>query len=206
MIPSDKEAARFERGFKTWAENTAIAIRTRLQLSSFDPLNYATLGRHLGVLFWELADIDELPRESRQYLSSAIGSDWSAITVTGERTVIVVNPSHSEGRRSSSGMHELAHVIRGHTPSQVTITPGGLTLRSYDARQEAEADWLAGCLLLPRPALEHVVRRRIEVSRVCADYKVSNDLYVYRLRITGVERQYGDRKPPMQPRQASKPT
>lgn len=144
MLPSEKESARFERGFKTWAENTAIAVRSRLNLAPIDPLGYSLLAKHLGVVLWNIADISELSEDSLSYLTSKGGNDWSAVTVSAEKTVIVLNPSHSPARQSSSAMHELAHLLRGHQPAQVNITAGGLTFRSYDPRQEAEADWLSG--------------------------------------------------------------
>lgn len=128
MLPTDKQAARFARGFKTWAENTALAVRSRLKLSSIDPLSCEQLAAHLGVHIWELSAIAELPPESLTYLTSKQGNEWSAVTVAAAKTVIVLNPSHSGARRSSSGMHELAHILRGHEPAQVTITPGSISI------------------------------------------------------------------------------
>jgi len=51
-------------------------------------------------------------------------------------------------------MHELAHLIIGHEPARVVVSPDMiLAVRTYDQGQEEEAAWLSGCLLLPRPAL-----------------------------------------------------
>ena len=193
MLASEKETARFERGFKTWAENTAIAIRSRLELCAIDPLDYSRLAKHLGVVVWNLADISELPESSLRYLTSSEGDDWSAVTVSAEKTVIVLNSCHSIARQSSSAMHELAHLLRGHEPAQVNITSGGLTFRSYDPRQEAEADWLSGCLILPRTVLEHCAQNKISESEACKTYVASSALYKYRLRITGVSKQFARR-------------
>lgn len=193
MPPTDNQSARFERGFKTWAENTALAVRTRLKLSNVDPLSCEQLAAHLDAHIWDLSEISELPLESFNYLTKQ-GGEWSALTVTAAKTVIVLNPTHSSRRRSSSGMHELAHILRGHEPARVTITPGGLTLRDYNALQEAEADWLAGCLLLPRPALEYCLKSGVSEHEVCNQYNVSSAMYNYRIRMTGVERQLSRHK------------
>lgn len=57
-------------------------------------------------------------------------------------------------------MHELARLIVGHRPGRVDITEdGALLLNKYDKQQEDEANWLAGCLLLPRPALLWMKKR-----------------------------------------------
>src|ERR1700694_402211 len=39
--------------------------------------------------------------------------------------------------------------------------------------QEQEADWLAGCLLLPRDALLAIRRRRLSDEETCSEYGVS---------------------------------
>lgn len=195
MIPSKKETSRFERGFKTWAENIAVSVRSRLGLEATAPLCHKALAKNVGVEIWELSEIGELPKFSLDYLGSKEGDDWSALTVTAQKTVIVLNPSHSANRHSSSGMHELAHILRGHKPSEVRITEGGLTFRSYDPLQEAEADWLSGCLLLPRVALEKCLKDQLTQQEACRKYVVSSDLFNYRIQVTGVKKQY--QKPPI---------
>ena len=64
---------------------------------------------------------------------------------------------------------------------------GTWMIRSYDEQQEDEAAWLAGCLLLPRPAL--VVIARSKVNDAAARYEVSAQLLRYRMNATGVTRQ-----------------
>ena len=65
---------------------------------------------------------------------------------------------------------------------------GTWMIRSYDKQQEDEAAWLAGCLLLPRPALV-VIARRSKVNDAAARYEVSAQLLRYRMNATGVTRQ-----------------
>lgn len=85
-----------------------------------------------------------------------------------------------------------AHVIRGHTAQEVDITPDGLMLlKSYDKVQEEEADWISGCLLLPRDALVVIKRKGLDVSTSAILYGVSVQMLNYRMARSGVNRQYG---------------
>ncbi len=190
---NDKEVARFERGFKTWAENTATSVRARLHLDSTDPLHPNILADHLRVRIWQPSDVPGLPKESLDYLVSATNDEWSAVSIyAGNTGVIVINPTHSPARLASDIMHELSHLIRGHQPSQVHHLLDGsqVSLRTFNDLQEAEADWLAGCLLLPRAALAQCAKRKMSSSEACELYGVSDDLYRYRANITGVNRQF----------------
>jgi hypothetical protein len=194
---SDSQAARFERGFKTWAENTSGSVRGRLGLTSTDPLPPAVLANDLGVQIWTPSDVPALPQESLEYLVSPEGNEWSAVSVyVGPVGVIVVNPTHSTARQASDLMHELSHLIRGHQPSQIHHLLDGsqVSLRTFNPLQEAEADWLAGCLLLPRDALKYCMARKLSASQACGLYGVSTDLYRYRVNITGVNRQFASAK------------
>jgi len=61
----------------------------------------------------------------------------------------------------------------------------------YDIKQqEAEADWLAGCMLLPRDALVTIKQRRIAPEDAAQVYGVSRAMLKYRLAITGVNYQF----------------
>ena len=71
---------------------------------------------------------------------------------------------------------------------------GKWTLRSYDDQQEAEAAWLSGCLLLPRPALLRIAKLKLSDREAAARYGVSEQLLRYRKDITGVTRQLERRR------------
>lgn len=194
---SSKLEARFARGFKTWAENSAITFRRNLHLHDVDPLDHVELARHIGIRLWTPRDVPTLPQASLDHLLSTAGDEWSAVSVTvGKTGIIVYNPSHSSARQASDIMHELAHIIRGHKPSQVipSIVQPGIFLRTFDPLQEAEANWLAGCLLLPRVALAHCETKQVPQQEVCRHYGVSAELYKYRLNVTGVKRQFASRR------------
>lgn len=188
---SKQRQALFERGYKAWCENTALTTRVKLGLKPFDPLPAAELAKSQGAKLISLSDVPGLSKEALTHLSSSAGDDWSAVTVVcDDQEVIVVNPSHSVGRSSSDIMHEVSHLILGHRSSQMFVSEEGFMLREYDDKQEAEADWLAGALLLPRRALEHIKYNHISDDEVLLQYDVSQQLYNYRCRMTAINRQY----------------
>jgi Zn-dependent peptidase ImmA (M78 family) len=85
-------------------------------------------------------------------------------------------------------MHELAHIVLGHSAGRVDISPDGLLmLRTFDRKQEAEADWLAGCLLLPRDALLRIRRDGLSEDKAMGCYVVSKQMLDMRFRLSGVD-------------------
>jgi Zn-dependent peptidase ImmA (M78 family) len=87
-------------------------------------------------------------------------------------------------------MHELSHVLLGHEPARVDVTEDGLLmLNTFDRLQEEEANWLAGCLLLPRNALMAIRGRGLDLRTAARNFGVSLDMLRYRLNVTGVEYQ-----------------
>lgn len=177
----------FKRGFKAWCERTALDKRTDLGLRQVDKLDPYDLANHLGVT---IRRPDEIPSVSQGCLKRLLRDDrdsWSAITLRhGSQTTIILNTAHSVARQASDLMHELAHIILGHTPARVDVTDDlQLLLRTHDPGQEDEANWLAGCLLLPRPALLNLQRRRIDPADAAREYGVSVPMFTYRLQVSG---------------------
>lgn len=185
----------FERGFKTWCERYATDIRKTLKQPSTAPLDARALAKHLGVRVWTPHDVPGLSSESLAILLRNDGktpSCWSAVTVVmGRKVVVILNSSHSLARQASDLTHELAHRIRGHDAKQVDVTEEGIMLlQSYDKVQEEEADWLSGCLLLPREALISIKKRGLDDGGAAAEYGVSLKMLAYRIARTGINRQF----------------
>jgi hypothetical protein len=184
----------FERGFKTWCEKYATEKRVALGQLATAPLDTNALAASLGVKVRTPLDIPNIGKDTLDVLLRSDGTQscWSAVTlVSGSRKVVILNSSHSLARQASDLTHELAHIIRGHTAQEVDITPDGLMLlKNYDKVQEEEADWLSGCLLLPRDALIAIKRRQIEVATSATEYGVSVKMLNYRMAASGVNRQF----------------
>jgi len=178
----------FRRGFKTWAEEVALRVRHKLELAPAAPLDVLKLAELLSVPILSPDALPAFPDDCKRRLTSVHSDVWSAITVTnGKHYLIVMNTAHAPTRRNSDLAHELAHVILGHEPSMMFASPGsGIALRTHNKEQEDEANWLAGCLLLPRDALFSIRRRRLINEEACREYGVSPAMLRFRLNASGV--------------------
>ena len=179
----------FRRGFKAWCERVALEKRTELRLRAIDPLPAERLAEVIGVQIWTPAQIPGVPPECLKTLLHDDPESWSAITLRFPGAdLIIVNSAHSKARQASNLMHELAHLLLGHRPSRVDVSEDGpLLLRTHDQSQEEEANWLSGCLLLPRPCLLSILRNGGATRESAERFGVSLDMLTYRLRVTGVE-------------------
>jgi Zn-dependent peptidase ImmA (M78 family) len=111
-------------------------------------------------------------------------SSFSAATVfCGHRRLIIFNPVHAPGRHANSIAHELAHVLLEHEPGAVRESGGGRRWRPMD---EAEADWLAATLLVPRDGALEVMYELGAVEAAADHFGVSRQLMHWRLNQTGV--------------------
>ena len=63
---------------------------------------------------------------------------------------------------------------------------GSFVMRSYDHTQEDEANWLAGCLLLPRPLLLAAARQGLTAEEIAEENSVSIPMARFRLNASGV--------------------
>jgi hypothetical protein len=127
------------------------------------------------------ADISQLTRED----------PWSWSAVSGSyngTTFVIVNDAHSPARQESNLHHEAAHLISGHRPSGL-LQIDGLTLREYDQGAETEAEWLAGCLHLPRAALLAAIRRGEDETIIGQNFLASAEMVRFRRSVTGIDRQ-----------------
>lgn len=185
----------FERGFKAWCEKFSAETRKNLGLEPNSPLDTRALAKHLNIRVWTPNQVPGLSEETLAVLLHNDGksaSCWSAVTlVVRDKVVVILNSSHSPARQASDLTHELAHRILGHEAQEVNATEGGLMLlKSYEKKQEDEADWLSGCLLLPREALLSIKKQRLDESTAATAYGISIKMLNYRMSMTGVNRQF----------------
>ena len=87
-------------------------------------------------------------------------------------------------------MHKLANIILGNELADACImNDGSLALGNFDQIQENEVDWLAGTLLLPRPALMSIRSKGILDHIACGQDMVSKDMLIWRARMMDMDRQ-----------------
>ena len=185
-----------ERGFKAWAERTAVAVRRELDLSPVEPLDPRLLANRLRVRVVSPHDFPDLPEDVLAQLLDRDAKGWSAATLlVHDRAIVIYNPTHSAERQASNMVHELAHIMLKHEPAKVMFSHDEqMATRTFDQRQEDEANWLGWTLLLPRDALVAARRRRMAKAQIAREYGVSENLVRYRLQVTGVDMQMKRRR------------
>jgi Zn-dependent peptidase ImmA (M78 family) len=104
--------------------------------------------------------------------------------------IVIYNPKRSTGRQAGDIIHELAHVILGHEPARIVFSEDGqLATRTFDQKQEDEANWLGWALLLPREAPIAARRSRMLDAQIAEAYGVTERLVGCRVQMTGVDAQ-----------------
>jgi len=175
------------RGFKAEAERLATQVRDAMGQARHDPLDIDVLVHHVGA---QLRAAEELTTLTKLHeLEAMQPGAFSACTFDlGSRKVIVVSPLASDERRRSDASHEVAHLLLNHSVKQIEQL-SGLSFFSCDPDEEQEANWLAGCLLLPRELLVRSLKRGSDAATIAQANVVSLQMANFRLRATGAERQ-----------------
>lgn len=181
------------RGFKAQSERRSLEVRKTLGIPAIGQLDAMRLAAHLGVTVWSATDVPGWPEEDRHHLLNDARDEWSAFVLKeSEHHLIIYNPAQSSGRTNSVVMHELSHIMLGHSLATGSVTSDGYFINgNYDEVQEAEADWLGGTLLLPRPALLWMRSQKMSDSSASDHFGVSLDMLRWRIRMTGVDYQLG---------------
>lgn len=194
---------RFRRGFKAESERLALEVREGVGAGPYGRLAPARVAEDYGIPLLELSAlvssggasriVDERPAEDPAEGDTAgdggspdshdggdLHDDVSAVTVMeGPRRLIVVNDGMSRVRQRSAVAHELAHILLEHEPSG--IADGR---RQWQPAVEAEADWLAGCLLVPKGAAIGCAMAGMSDRAVAARYGTSVALARWRMNVT----------------------
>lgn len=98
------------------------------------------------------------------------------------KRAIILNPAHANTRQGNSLCHEVSHIVLEHE-AEAPLSEGGR--RGWNPRQEREADWLAGCLLIPGDAARAAGIEGHSDAEVAATFGVSVALATWRMRMTG---------------------
>ena len=179
------------RGFKSWCEGAAAEYREALGVPMAVALDPHVLAEHLGVRVVMPEDVPGVAPASLRRLRGVAGrASWSAIAISqGGVRLVILNSGHPGTRQANSLAHELAHIILNHTSDDVNVSREGFLFRNrFDREQEDEADWLAGCLLLPRDGLLRAYWRKRSPAALAQHFGVSQKLVTWRLRMTGITR------------------
>lgn len=182
-------ASEYRYGFKKQAEDLAMEVRRAMGLEWRDRLDPRALAKHVGVPVYELNELVAvgMPEDSLRHLLGRGKSEFSAALFqrNGAR-LIVANPVHSRGRQASNIVHEIAHLLLEHEPTEAVIEAG---CRRWDATMEREADWQAGELLVPRQAALDIARSGVDVETCAQHFGVSVAMMNWRLNHSGARKQ-----------------
>ncbi len=176
------------RGFKAEAERLAKDIWSAMSFAPTDKMDAIKLAKHVGCIVRPADALVDIVKLEKLYRIQKDAFFACTFKLPGDRYAIVFNPLMSDKRRNSDVAHEVAHIVLGHRLSRLERL-GDVAFLSCDKQQEDEAAWLSGCLLLPRFALIHDLRRGTKPSGVARSRTLSRDMVDYRMRVTGVQRQ-----------------
>jgi Zn-dependent peptidase ImmA (M78 family) len=185
-----------ERGFKAWAERTSLTFRKELDITADEPLLPNLLADYLGVTLWTPYNVPGMTKEILDQLLEYDPWGWSGASLQiDDQGIVIYNPKHSSGRQSSDITHELSHFILDHQPATIVLSADldSVGMRSFNQKQEDEANCLAWTLLLPRDGLIHAKLRRRSIEQIAAQYGVTKSLVTYRINSTGVGKQLSAR-------------
>ena len=173
-------------GFKAKANRIAVGLRRQAGLPAVAPLDLDGLATRLGflvVLITEFADM--CPKSVAQLVETDKHAFSALLFRVGNRKLILLNDAHSIRRRNSGVAHEIAHALLAHPPAQLFDHAG---CRNFDKDMEAQANCLAGYILIPDEAAQRIVWSERDPEAVCDEYGVSRHMLDFRLNASGARK------------------
>lgn len=178
--------AALERGFKTKAEKVATGVRQELGLSALDPFDPWRHADRRGVQILELHQLLEhgFPQSGISHFSRNSRVSAAYDIVDGSPFVLLFGEC-APTRRLSDLAHELSHHELGHRPTEPFDSIG---CRRWNPVQEEEANWLAGCLLIPANGALAILKRGLSFEDAADTFGVSLKMFTWRANMTGAPR------------------
>lgn len=147
------------------------------------------LAEHLSIGLITPSIIDNLPERHMDLLIRKDQSKWSGATFKCDGSnFIIYNETHALVRQESTIMHEIAHILCEHEPNiPLELNGMNLLLRDHNAEHEAEAEWLGGCLQLPREGLIWALKKGMSSNAIADNYGASLKMTNYRIGKSGAK-------------------
>ena len=167
------------------AENNGISLRGKFNVPSESPLRPFDLEIENVHLFATRAEIGSLvDKRHCKKLFGIYNRVWSGITIPVDNEfVVIINPTHSSGRRNATLMEEYFHILLDHRPSKIyECKKTGLSRREFDPVIEKEAYHSASAALVPFKALKKLVSDDGTVEAIAEHFEVSEQLVNFRLK------------------------
>lgn len=175
-----------KRGFKAQAERSMVKYREALHIHPCGALCAFELAKYLDV---HICSALEFFPELKA--TDSLSCEWSALTLVAQsgNRIIIYNPFHTEARKQSDVMHELAHIICKHTREQKQYEfqiPFGM--HEYNDTQEEEAKCLGATLQLPQPSLLWASKNNMSNKEIASYFNASEEMVQYRINLTGINK------------------
>lgn len=177
------------KGFKTIAKKKSLEIRKELNVKYNEPLDCFKLVDYLDIPTYPVDKLGEFGL-STEHINTICYSEgkqqFSATTISVPfGHLIFYNQSHSFERTNSTLAHEASHIILGHEFSSITDIK--FIAREFDKDKEDEANWLAGCLLLPEEGLIWALKKRMSIQSIAGHFNISKQMTQWRYNSTGMK-------------------
>ena len=156
--------------------------RAELGLGPRDPFDPYALADAHGIAVYTLDSLAdyELGGDALEHWFERKSSTWSAALVPlGSARIIIENDSHAPVRRRSSIAHELGHHLLEHPFDDVIL--GEDHKRQFDPKQEKQANFMAGELLVPFAAVTRMAFDGWDNERVAEAFDVSEQFAQMRM-------------------------
>jgi hypothetical protein len=190
------------RGFKAQAERHAAQLRDAIHCSDRETMRLPQLAAHLKVEVIAghraLGSVEPFRALHEEQAGAFSGATFH---LADGRIVVVYNPivfqtgellsareAQTNGRTRSDVAHELSHLVLGHDLREIK-TIAGHPFFTCDPEQEEEANWLAGCLLLPRPLLVDAARNNDPDDQFAERHHVTIEMARWRMGVSGARMQ-----------------
>lgn len=169
-------------GFKAQAERLSLAERQALGLTPRCRLDPRALASVKGIEVIALTQLGGVAEgHLRQLTEIDAGALSGVLIVVGDNRLIVINDSHTVQRQVNTIAHEISHFLLDHPPGPAFGEFG----RTLSKEMEAEADWLAACLLVPGSGIAATMRLcGQDLDAAAAHYGVSVELMRWRFNAT----------------------
>lgn len=185
-----------ERG-KRW-ESVGQELRALAQLRPHDQLDPWILAPKVGLTVIDLFKILNIEEEDRSVLLQNGAASWSGGVYPNPLPdgsyICILNPSHSPRRNKITLMEEIIHSFLKHKPTTVMLTEMGVKVRDFNKSLEEEAYGIGAAALIPWSNFFTLLNRGYNVAELAEHYDVTQDLIVYRIKITGASRLYKARQ------------
>ncbi|MCO5974828.1 ImmA/IrrE family metallo-endopeptidase [Actinoallomurus soli] len=169
--------------------------RAELGLSATDRFDPYALAEAHGIKVYTLSDLRQydLGVQALHHFTEQDSSAWSAALVPfGTARIIIENETHAPARRRSNIAHELGHHLLEHPFDGVIF--GENHKRQFNDKQEKQATFMAGELLIPLAAAARMAYAGWDNQRVADAYGVSPQFAQMQMKGQRVRAQRAARK------------